>query len=96
MNTQTIAASPPVPQAGLPVRQRIEFRSGNEAAALAWTGHVLGAPGYRVAGGTGRAAPTDSGPINEPPTRSSPRSVYAHPSVSSAVTSSIWPGTGRP
>jgi pyruvate ferredoxin oxidoreductase alpha subunit len=45
MNTQTIAASPPVPQAGLPVRQRIEFRSGNEAAALAARDigyHVMG------------------------------------------------------
>jgi hypothetical protein len=35
MTTQTSAESPLVPQAGVPVRQRIEFRSGNEAAALA-------------------------------------------------------------
>jgi len=45
MTTQTIAESPLVPQAGAPARQRIEFRSGNEAAALAARDigyHVMG------------------------------------------------------
>jgi pyruvate ferredoxin oxidoreductase alpha subunit len=45
MTAQTIAQSPLAPQAGLPVRQRIEFRSGNEAAALAARDvgyHVMG------------------------------------------------------
>jgi pyruvate ferredoxin oxidoreductase alpha subunit len=44
MNTQTIAESK-VAQAGVPARQRIEFRSGNEAAALAARDigyHVMG------------------------------------------------------
>jgi pyruvate ferredoxin oxidoreductase alpha subunit len=45
MTTQTIVQSQPAPQTGLPVRQRIEFRSGNEAAALAARDigyHVMG------------------------------------------------------
>ncbi|HXE49208.1 MAG TPA: hypothetical protein VN663_12610, partial [Ramlibacter sp.] len=45
MTTQTIAQAQLVPQCGLPVRQRIEFRSGNEAAALAARDigyHVMG------------------------------------------------------
>jgi pyruvate ferredoxin oxidoreductase alpha subunit len=45
MTEQTIAQSPLAPQAGLPARQRIEFRSGNEAAALAARDigyHVMG------------------------------------------------------
>jgi len=47
MNTQAIAQAPDVPQAGAtaPVRQKIEFRSGNEAAALAARDigyHVMG------------------------------------------------------
>ena len=46
MNTQAIAQAPDVaPAASAPVRQRIEFRSGNEAAALAARDigyHVMG------------------------------------------------------
>src|SRR6266513_2476320 len=45
MTTQTIAQAQLVPKSGLPVRQRIEFRSGNEAAALAARDigyHVMG------------------------------------------------------
>jgi pyruvate ferredoxin oxidoreductase alpha subunit len=45
MTTQTIAQYQLVPQSGLAARQRIEFRSGNEAAALAARDigyHVMG------------------------------------------------------
>ncbi|HXD40001.1 MAG TPA: thiamine pyrophosphate-dependent enzyme [Ramlibacter sp.] len=45
MTTQTIAESQLVAQSALPARQRIEFRSGNEAAALAARDigyHVMG------------------------------------------------------